>query len=64
MAKLFLIKTDQSEFYVVGKEEYHARDKVHEYIRKRFFAGKPVNIINIKEIADENQNGFTPKLII
>jgi hypothetical protein len=62
--KLFLIKTDEADYYVTGKEEYHARDKVHEYIRERYFAGKPVNIINIKEVADENQNGFTPKFII
>lgn len=61
--KLFLVKTDEAEYYVTGKEEYHARDKVHEYIRERFFAGKPVNIINIKELANDKETDTKPKFI-
>ena len=64
MKKLFLVETDEQKLYVVAREEYEARDKVHAWNRERFHSGKPVNIRYAEELADEKTNGFTAKLIL
>jgi hypothetical protein len=32
--KLYLIKTDKETFHVIAKEEWQAREKVHEWNRE------------------------------
>jgi hypothetical protein len=52
--KLYLIKTDKETFHVIAKEEWQARDKVHEWNRDNG-VNTPIHIINIKLLAAVNE---------
>jgi hypothetical protein len=52
--KLYIITTDKGTFHVIAKEEWNARDKVHEWNRDNG-VNTPIHIINIKLLASVNE---------
>lgn len=53
-----------SSVYVVGIDDMDCRDKVMDFIRKRFFADPTVTISSMEHIAETETKGFVNKLIL
>lgn len=56
--------TNGSSVYVVGIDDVDCRDKVYEYMEKRFFADPSINIESMEHIAETSTKGFVDRLLL
>lgn len=61
--ELFLAElSNGNKVYVIGIDELDCRDKIYEYIQKRFFS-TVLQILKMEHLAETNTKGFVNKLI-
>jgi hypothetical protein len=56
--------TNGSSVYVVGIDDMDCRDKIYEFMEKRFFADPSIQIESMEHIAETSSKGFVDRLLI